>query len=328
MQGNDRDRPQPKKDDGEFTDALKKGLLIGAVLLVLIVPPLRMYQARQQAPQAPVATAPQAPAAQGPAAQPPAAQPPVAQAPTAPLDGAPAATPPAAELPGSANPPLRRADFSGEEPSPDAQHVADWVVFTRDNGRHAFVLIDKKDARAYVFSPQGKLKESAPVLLGSARGDDSYPGIGDKPLSAIQPHEKTTPAGRFVAEPGLNASHEDIVWVDYNAAVSMHRIRPTNPRERRLERMASLTVDDNRISFGCINMPVAFYEGVLSPSVKASGAIVYVLPETRTPQEQFGSFDVRDPAQVARWKQSLAQQASTRGKDAKAPRPQKVALQD
>jgi hypothetical protein len=269
-----------------------------------------------------VATAPQAPAAAPPVAQAP--LPPAA----APQDGAPPVAPPAAQPPASPEPPVRLADFSGEAPSPDAQHVADWVVFTRDNGRRAFVIIDKKDARTYVFSPEGKLKESAPVLLGSARGDDSYPGIGDKPLSAIKPHEKTTPAGRFVAEPGLNASHEDIVWIDYNAAVSMHRIRPTNPRERRLERMASLTVDDNRISYGCVNMPVAFYEGVLSPAVKQSGAVVYVLPETRTPQEQFGSFDVRDPAQVAQWKGALARQASTAAKPARQARAQKVALQD
>lgn len=326
MPGTDRKPPQPKN---EFTDALKKGLLIGAVLLVLILPALRVYQQRQQAPQPPVATVPQAPAAAPPVAQAPPAQAPADPQAAAPQEGTPPVAAPDTEIPGSAQPPLRRADFSGEEPSADAQHVADWVVFTGDNGKHAFVLIDKKEARAYVFTPQGKLKESTPVLLGSARGDDSAPGIGDKPLSAIKPHEKTTPAGRYVAEPGLNASREDIVWVDYDAAVSMHRIRPTNPRERRLERMASMTVDDNRISYGCVNMPVRFYEDVLSPAVRRSGAIVYVLPETRSPQEQFGSFDVGDPAQVARWQQAaLKQQASTRARSAAAPRAQKVALQD
>lgn len=42
--------------------------------------------------------------------------------------------------------------------------------------------------------------------------------------------------------------------------------------------------------------PVSFYEQVLSPTVRKTGAIVYVLPETRTPQEVFGSWDVTDPA--------------------------------
>jgi len=135
--------------------------------------------------------------------------------------------------------------------------------------------------------------------MGAARGDDTYPGVGDKPLNQVKEYEKTTPAGRFVAEPGKNAGGEDVVWVDYNAAVSMHRIRPLVASERRLERLASRTIEDNRISFGCINLPVSFYEDVLSPMVHKYGAIVYVLPEVKTPQQVFGSYDVPALQQVA-----------------------------
>lgn len=286
------------EEPGEFLAALKKGALIGAVLLVLIIPAMRMAKSPKPPEVAPpVATAPQ----QVPQTPPQAPPPPVAVAPEPPV--APPAAPPAPEsAPAPAPAPvpaLRLADFNGEEPSPDARHVADWVVHTRNNKRHPFVMVDKKDARVYMFSPAGKLVESAPVLLGSAVGDDSFPGIGDKPLSAIKPYEKTTPAGRFVAELGLNANREDVVWVDYDAAVSMHRIRPNSLKERRLERLASLTVDDNRISFGCINLPVSFYENVLSPAVRKQGAVIYVLPETRTPQQVFGSYDVKEALQQA-----------------------------
>ena len=96
------------------------------------------------------------------------------------------------------------------------------------------------------------------------------------------------------------------MWVDYDAAVSMHRIRPLVARERRLERLASLTTDDNRISFGCINLPVSFYENVLAPTVRKLGAIIYVLPEVKTAQEVFGAFDPTDPQQVANWQQQQA----------------------
>src|SRR5262249_35840003 len=91
----------------------------------------------------------------------------------------------------------------------------------------------------------------------------------------------------------------DVVWVSYDLAVSMHRVRPLVARERRLERLASLTTDDNRISFGCINLPVSFYEDVLSPAVRQYGAIVYVLPEGKTPQGGCGAGDVPDPLQAA-----------------------------
>jgi hypothetical protein len=215
----------------------------------------------------------------------------------APESGSPMAPP--AEVPIPRAPAARLADFRGEDPSPDARLVANWVVHTANAKRHAFVVVDKKDARVYVFGPDGRLKDSAPALLGAARGDDSYPGIGDKPLKQVRPYEKTTPAGRFVAEPGMNTGNEDVVWVSYELAVSMHRVRPLSPREHRLERLASLTTDDNRISFGCINLPVTFYENVLSPTVRKHGAVVYVLPEVKTPQEVFGAYDVTNSAQLA-----------------------------
>jgi hypothetical protein len=295
MQERPRDPRSAQQERSEFLDALKKGLLVGVALLVIIVPPLRMAKNRTAHPPAQVATAPSA------SQQPPATrvQPPLQPAPRA-----------AAPNEGAAAPQVRLADFKGEEPSPTARLVANWVSATQDNQRHAFVVVDKKDARVYVLNPDGTLRDSAPALLGAAHGDDSAPGIGDKPLSAVRPEEKTTPAGRFVAEPGRNSKNEDIVWVDYDAAVSMHRVRPLVASERRLERLATLTTDDNRISFGCINLPVTFYENVLSPSVQKYGAIIYVLPEVKSAQQVFGAFDVTDPAQIAAAQQARAQKAA------------------
>ena len=186
----------------------------------------------------------------------------------------------------------RYANFGKEKPSDDARHIADWVADSRDNARVEFFIIDKKAARIYVFDADAQLKGSSAVLLGFAKGDDSAPGIGLKPLKAVKPEEKTTPAGRFVAERGRNTSGEDVIWIDYDAAVSMHRVRTTNAKERRLERLATATVDDNRISFGCVNVPVAFYNTHIRPVFAKRRAIVYVLPETKTVQQMFKSYDV------------------------------------
>ena len=191
------------------------------------------------------------------------------------------------------------ADFGSESAAPEVVHVANWVSYTRNNKKKPFVVIDKKNARLYVFEPDGKLKSHAPVLLGKAAGDDSAPGIGNKPLSQIKEEEKTTPAGRFLARKGRNTHGEDIIWIDYNAAVSMHRMRKVSEAERRADRMATPEADDNRISNGCVNVPPQFYNKVLNPTVTRYGAVVYVLPETRTPQQQFGSYDVTSRAQLA-----------------------------
>jgi len=182
----------------------------------------------------------------------------------------------------------RTADFGAVAPSVDARRLADWVAATDDSRGTTFVVIDKRSALVYVFDGQARLLASSPVLLGAALGDGSVPGIGDRPVELVRPEERTTPAGRFVAERGRNARGEDVVWVDYDAAVSMHRVLTTNSAERRLERLASSTAADNRISYGCINLPVAFYESHIRPAFARQSGVVYVLPDVATLQQVFG----------------------------------------
>ncbi len=178
-------------------------------------------------------------------------------------------------------------DFGAAAASDEVRQVARWALASGDAAGRHLVLVDKRQARVFVLDPAGRLRGTAPALLGLARGDHTVPGIGDRPLAQVMPGERTTPAGRFVPEPGMNTQGEDIVWIDYDAAVSMHRVRAKVKSERRLERLASPTPADNRISYGCINLPAAFYEQVLVPAVRAS-AVVYVLPEVRPLAEVFG----------------------------------------
>ena len=188
---------------------------------------------------------------------------------------------------------LAHADYGNQVVSANARLLGDWVAASRDNAVAEFVIVDKKDARVYVFDARARLLASTPVLLGGAQGDDSVPGIGSRPVAEVRPEERTTPAGRFLAESGRNAGGEEVVWVDYDAAVSMHRVRATNPKERRLERLATPTPDDNRISYGCINVPVAFFDTFIQPAFAGHRALVYVLPEVKSLQQVFG---VRDGA--------------------------------
>ena len=174
-----------------------------------------------------------------------------------------------------------RADFKLEPASPEASRLADWIVDSGDNGRLPFVIVDKQGAKVFVFSADGGLRGASSALLGQSSGDDSAPGIGTRKLADIRPEERTTPAGRFVASLGHNLHGGEILWVDYDAAISLHPVITSNPREHRLQRLASATPLDNRISYGCINVPAKFYYGVVSPAFRQSDGIVYILPETR-----------------------------------------------
>lgn len=202
---------------------------------------------------------------------------------------------PAAPAPQAA-PAHAHADFAGTHPPHDVKQIAEWAMRSGDNAGMPFAVLDKVRAHVHVFDRNGRLQGNSPVLLGLAPGDDSVPGIGERPIGKILPHERTTPAGRFVAEPGRNAHGEDIVWIDYDVAVSMHRVRPTNPKERRLERLATPTDADNRISYGCVNVPVAFYDRYIEPVFGRAKGIVYVLPETRTLRETFAGYRAPEPA--------------------------------
>ena len=196
-------------------------------------------------------------------------------------------------------PRLQHADFRGESASADVRRLADWVLASGDNQRRFFVVLDKKNTRVFVFNADGALRGATSVLIGAAVGDDSIKGIGGRPIALVEPHERTTPAGRFEGERGRNASGEDVIWVDYDAAVSMHRVRANEPKERRLQRLASPQTDDNRISYGCINVPVDFYEAMLKPSFAISKGVVYVLPEIRPLDQVFTSLPRADEVQAS-----------------------------
>lgn len=177
----------------------------------------------------------------------------------------------------------KRADFEQERVSGQARQKADWVVDSGDNSGMPFVIVDKKDAKVFVFHADGRLRGAAPALLGIASGDDAVPDIGSRKLSRIRPEERTTPAGRFEAALGHSLSGQEILWVDYDGAVSIHPVITTMPRERRLQRLATATPLDNRISYGCINVSANFFKNTVRPAFTGTSGIVYVLPESGSP---------------------------------------------
>lgn len=190
----------------------------------------------------------------------------------------------------------RRPDFGGEALSAEAQEVAHWVVQSADNRNLPFIVIDKVQARVFVFHADGRLRGATSALLGLAIGDHTVPGIGQRKLSSIRPEERTTPAGRFMASIDRDIHGVDVLWVDYDSAVSLHRVVAGTPKERRAQRLASASPADKRITYGCINVPVRFFEEVVSPALKGTYSVVYVLPETQPARALFGSYPVSDRA--------------------------------
>jgi hypothetical protein len=169
----------------------------------------------------------------------------------------------------------------------DVQAVARWVSSSRDNRGAPFLMVDKPSAQAFVFNGAGQLLAVAPVLMGAGKGDHMLvPNTA--PMSAIPPSKRITPAGRWWSRLAPDASGKEVLVIDHDAALSLHPIVPGQPYEKRATRIATATPDDNRVSFGCINAPKAFFSNIVSPVFAGKMGVVYILPETRSAAQQFG----------------------------------------
>ena len=190
-----------------------------------------------------------------------------------------------------ATPTGRRADFRRLRLSKDAREIAEWVVGSGDNRDLPFIIVDKANARVIAFDAAGRLhgarrrcsvwRAATTRCRASASADCRHPAGGahhpGRPLRSGDGSERQRrghPLGR------LRRRHLD--------APRAH----LNPAERRLQRLATPSIADNRISYGCINLPAAFYDEVVKPLFSAHNGIVYVLPETRPAREVFGVVNV------------------------------------
>ena len=51
--------------------------------------------------------------------------------------------------------------------------------------------------------------------------------------------------------------------------------------------LATSPFDDNRISYGCVNVPATFFDEIVQPAFKDTVSVVYILPEVQSLAEVF-----------------------------------------
>jgi hypothetical protein len=206
-----------------------------------------------------------------------------------------------APIPPPPPPPPTPLEFSGiqtAEPVPvgldriysassEVQAVQQWVATSKDNAGLPFIVVDKANARVYAFTPYAQLKATAPILLGMGVGDEALVSQ-DAPMSAIPPQKRITPAGRYPSRLVTDTHGKTVLLVDAANLITLHIVAKGTPAQRRAERLASVTTEDNRVSFGCINVPPLFFTSVVDPDFRASKGLVYVLPEKTTAGQLFG----------------------------------------
>jgi hypothetical protein len=131
-----------------------------------------------------------------------------------------------------------------------------------------FILVDKPTATAYVYSSNGSLVKSFPVLLGSEVGDGKN----------VYGKVKLTTAGRFILSDYINDDDRKlyknkIFFLSGASPVAIHITYPGELAER-TRRLNTPTVEDNRVSWGCINVSEENFDKFISPNIGVGSVII------------------------------------------------------
>ena len=190
-----------------------------------------------------------------------------------------------------------RADFGDVTPSATTAVLAAYVVGTNDNGGMPFILTDKPTATSYVFDAKGTLTAVAPVLMGAARYADVIPtSAWNKPVAQTTQEEKVTPAGRYEGKVESDTDYGTTFnFIQLGNSIIAGHIAPTGiPSEKRLQRLSTPTVDDNFISYGCLNYGEKFYRDHIEEQFK-DGGIQYITPMVQTLEQTFPGITAYSP---------------------------------
>ena len=158
--------------------------------------------------------------------------------------------------------------------TPTETAVVQNIVGQNDNQGKQFIVADKQAGTLTMYTASGQQITSTPTLFGKTKGDSVS--------------SKNTPSGRFetkqanVSTEGYGGSAQVLTQNGQNlqlggSTYAIHRVYTKYASENRQGRLDTPTATDNRISLGCINVPVDFYDTYLNSD---QATVVYVMPET------------------------------------------------
>ncbi|MFM8342071.1 MAG: hypothetical protein ACKN9F_07620 [Methylomonas sp.] len=141
--------------------------------------------------------------------------------------------------------------FSGHA---NAVNLSELIV----NRSEPMIIADKSKAMLYVFNPLDSTIASTPALFGKVISDDFNKAWYDN----SKPPAPITPAGVFKTRKSFSTHlRTDITAIIEGSRyiVAIHPVYSTVRGKDRVKRLSTLTVFDNRVTNGCINVPENFY---------------------------------------------------------------------
>lgn len=161
------------------------------------------------------------------------------------------------------------------------------IEYNKKNVKENYVIIDKKNCTAKVYSPDGKVLKSYEVGLGMDIGDKRAGGYNGAWASNLRKY--TTPGeftlGGQTSDDNIKYGKNLFVIEGDNVAkdskesqvTAIHQV-PTTRLEERNKLFNNNSLADNRMSYGCINLLKEDIED-MQKYIKGNGSKLYILPE-------------------------------------------------
>lgn len=146
----------------------------------------------------------------------------------------------------------------------------------------SYIIVDKPSATLFVVGSDKKLISQMPVLLGQTKGET--PNRAD-PESDIA-IEATTPAGKYtMGRLGINDEDQvlykgKIFSIYGSKGLRVHITYPLE-KEKRMKALNTPTPNDNRLSWGCINIGEEMWTK-LEGNIKDRGTCMFITPDDPT----------------------------------------------
>lgn len=143
----------------------------------------------------------------------------------------------------------------------------------------SYVIVDKPSATLYMIGADKKLIGQMPVLLGQTKGET--PNMSDPESdTAVQ---ATTPAGKYTM--GTIIGEEDLITYKGKVfslcgsdALALHITYPPE-KEKRTEALNTPTPEDNRLSWGCLNISEEMWAKYIEGNIENRGTYMFITPD-------------------------------------------------
>ena len=172
------------------------------------------------------------------------------------------------------------------------------IEYNKKHAKGNYVIVDKKTCKATVYNKAGQALESYEVLLGSTRGDDMSNAFGKNSKERTYqtvPGEFTL-GKKYNTFGGIYHLGEDSETFDPDAekrpdapgsggkkklGATYQAIHGTANREKRDKIYGDGNLANNRVSMGCVNIPIADLTEMEQKYGIKQGSKLYILPEDK-----------------------------------------------